>query len=224
VSLTLYMHPLASFCHKVLIALYENDTPFTPRVIDFANAEDKAELFNAWPVGKFPLLIDGERQRTVPESTVIVEYLNRFFPGPVTLLPTDPDAQHEVRLWDRFFDNYVQFPMQRIVGDRLRPEAERDARGGDEAKASLRVAYDMLEKQCASGAWATGAEFTMADCAAAPALFYAGIVVPFSEGHRSLRAYFDRLMTRPSVKRTIDEARPYFPNFPFNDDIPARFL
>ena len=223
-SLTLYFHPLASFCHKVLLALYESAIPFEGRIIDLGNPDDRAEITALWPVGKFPVLRDDERKRTLPESSVIIEYLCQHFAGAAGLLPDDADMRLEVRLWDRFFDGYVQVPMQKIVGDRLRAEGERDPRGVADARATLHTAYDMLERQLAPGAWAVGERFSMADCAAMPALFYAFIVEPLPEGHAQLAGYFERLMSRPSVRRTLDEARPYFPLFPFKDAMPARFL
>jgi len=222
--LTLYYHPLASFCHKVLVALYESAIPFQGRIIDLGNASERAEMTALWPVGKFPVLRDDERRRTVPESSIIIEYLSQHFAGAADLLPHDADGRVDVRLWDRVFDMYVQTPMQKIVGDRLRAEGERDPRGVAEARAMLQVAYETLERQLAPGAWAVGDRFTLADCAAVPALFYATIVEPLPAGHTRLADYFDRLMNRPSVRRTLDEARPYFPMFPFKDAIPARFL
>jgi len=224
VALTLYLHPLASFCHKVLGALYESGTPFEPRVVDLGNPADKADVLAAWPVGKIPILVDAARDRTVPESTPIIEYLDRHHPGVRPMLPADADARFDVRLWDRFFDLYVQQPMQKIVTDRLRAEGEHDARGVAEAHGALATAYDMLERHLARGRWAAGPDFTLADCAAAPALFYAGIVAPFPAQHAHLRDYFERLLSRPSVQRTLAEALPYFPLFPFRDAIPARFL
>jgi glutathione S-transferase len=223
-SLTLYYHPLASFCHKVLVALYESATPFQGRIVDLGNPSDRAAITALWPVGKFPVLRDEQRHRTVPESSVIIEYLCRHFPGAADLLPHDAEVRLEVRLWDRVFDTYVQAPMQKIVGDRLRPEDDHDPRGVADARATLGIAYDMLERQLERGAWAVGDRFSMADCAAMPALFYASILEPFPEAHTRLADYFDRLMSRPSVRRTLGEARPYFPLFPFKDAIPVRFL
>ena len=222
-SLTLYFHPLASFCHKVLVALYESEIPFQGRIIDLGNASDRAEMNALWPVGKFPVLRDDLRRRTVPESTVIIEYLCQHFAGAADLLPRNAEVRLDVRLWDRVFDWYVQTPMQKIVADHLRPEGERDRLGVADARAMLLATYDMLERQLAPGAWAVGERFTMADCAAMPALFYASILEPLPKGHTRLADYFDRLMNRPSVRRTLDEARPYFPMFPFKDAIPARF-
>lgn len=223
-DLALYQHPLASFCHKVLIALYENDTPFEKRQVDLMNDESSARFLDIWPVGKMPVLRDEKRDKTIPETTIIIEYLDRYYPGSKPLLPKDEDDRLDVRLWDRFYDLYVQGPMQKIVIDRLRPEEERDHRGVAEARANLKTAYAMIEKQVADKTWATGEDFGMADCAAAPALFYAGILEPFADSHPQAAAYFERLLQRPSFKRVLKEAQPYFPHFPFVDAMPARFL
>jgi glutathione S-transferase len=222
-GLTLYYHPLASFCHKVLIALYENATPFQARIVDLADQGSSGEMLAYWPVGKIPVLRDHQRQQTVPETSVIIEYLALHHPGPVPLLPADPDQALQVRLWDRFFDLYVSAPMQKIVVDRLRPAGASDALGVEEAEATLDRAYALLEAHLQPGAWAAAATFSLADCAAAPALFYAAIVRPFGDAYPKLAAYHERLLARPSVARTIDEARPYFPMFPLRDRIPARF-
>lgn len=223
-ALTLYYHPLASFCHKVLVALYENGTPFEARFVDLADPGSSAEMLSFWPVGRFPVLRDERRGETVPETSIIIEYLDRHHPGPARLVPADPDRAREVRLWDRVFDLYVQAPMQRIVGDRLRPEERRDALGVEEARRALATAYEVIERQLAGKPWVCGDDFTMADCAAAPALFYADTVCPFSPTHPRLAAYFERLAARPSFARVLVAARPYFPNYPFRDRIPARFL
>ena len=223
-ALTLYFHPLASFCHKVLIALYENDTPFTGRIVDLMDEGSSARFLAVWPVGKMPVLRDESRDRTIPETTIIIEYLDQLYPGRRPLLPVGEDARLDARLWDRFFDLYVQVPMQKIVIDRLRAEGEHDPRGVAEARDTLRTAYDMLERQLAGKTWAIGEDFTIADCAAAPALFYAGIVAPFSPSHPNVAAYFARLLARPSFKRVIAEARPYFQFFPFKDDMPPHLL
>ena len=223
-SLTLYYHPLASFCHKVLIALYENGCDFSAEIVDLADPDSSAEMLSFWPVGKFPVLRDARRQRTVPETSIIIEYLAQHHAGPVSLLPADVDAALEVRLWDRFFDLYVQVPMQKIVIDRLRPADQHDPFGVEEARANLRKAYALAERQLQGRTWAAGDAFSLADCAAAPALFYAGIVEPFAQEFPGLAAYFERLLLRPSVARTLREARPYFSMFPLRDAIPARFL
>jgi glutathione S-transferase len=223
-ALTLYFHPLASFCHKVLIALYENETPFTGHVVDLADKEASAAFRDLWPVGKMPVLHDHERNRTIPETTIIIEHLDQHYPGARPLLPSDEDDRLEARLWDRFYDLYVQVPMSKIVTDRLRAGGEHDSRGVVEARSALGTAYDMIERRMADRTWAVGKRFSLADCAAAPALFYAAIVMPFPGTHARLTAYFDRLMDRASVKRAIGEARPYFHMFPYKDSIPTRFL
>jgi glutathione S-transferase len=218
-SLTLYFHPLASYCHKVLIALYENDIEFEKRFIDLGNASDRDALQAIWPFAKFPVLRDHGRHRDVPESTIIIEYLDHFFAGDVRLIPAEWDEALDVRLWDRFFDIYVHGPMQQIVANRI------TGAQGDSSKErrALDLAYDMLEQRMASRTWAAGSHFTMADCAAAPALFYASTLQRLPDEYTHLRAYFERLMARPSVKRVISEARPFFHFYPFADAIPARF-
>jgi glutathione S-transferase len=218
-SLTLYYHPLSSYCHKVLIALYENATDFDRRIIDLGDVAQRAELQALWPLVKFPVIHDAARQRTVPESTIIIEYLDRLFPGANALIPGDWDSALEVRLWDRFFDNHVQGPMHQIVVDRMR-SAHRDL---TRERAALDTAYGILEHQMASRIWAASADFSLADCAAAPALFYASTLQPFHDDHHHLQAYFERLMARPSVRRVLDEAKPYFSMFPFAEAIPERF-
>jgi glutathione S-transferase len=224
VALTLYYHPLASFCHKVLIALYENETPFTGEVVDLADETSAAEMLSFWPVGKIPVLRDSGRRQTVPETSIIIEYVARHYPGRIPLLPAEPEAALQARLWDRFFDLYVGTPMGKIVTDRLRPEAQHDLLGVEDAKEMLERAYALAEQQLRGRNWALGDAFSIADCAAAPALFYADIVLPFSQTHPNLSAYFERLLERPSFVRTLDEARPYFHMFPLREAIPARFL
>ena len=223
-SLTLYIHPLASFCHKVLIALYENGTAFHPETVDLGDPGSAAAHMERWPVGKIPVLFDAKAKRVVPETSIIIEYLQETHPGPVALLPADSAALLETRLWDRFFDLYVNVPMGKIVTDRIRPPGESDAFGVAEARATLDTAYGMIEREMSAREWAIGPDFTMADCAAAPALFYASIVHPFGKDRRHLTAYRDRLLERPSVKRVIAEARPYFSMFPYRDAMPARYL
>ncbi|WEX76216.1 glutathione S-transferase family protein [Sinorhizobium numidicum] len=223
-ALTLYLHPLASFCHKVLIALYENGTPFEAKLVDLADADEHARFLDVWPVGKIPVLRDSDRDRTVPETSIIIEYLDRYYPGPTPLIPRDEILALEARLWDRFFDLYVQVPMQKIVTDTLRASGENDRRGVTDAHAALATAYDLAERQLKDKRFAIGESLTIADCSTAPALFYAGIVLPFDGTHPHLAAYFERLLERPSFQRTLSEARPYFPLFPYKDAIPARFL
>lgn len=213
-TLTLYHHPFSSFCQKVLVALYERDVPFEGTVVNLGDAEQKAALERLWPIGKFPVLRDGERGATVPESSLIVEYLDRIHPGAPPLIPVDPEAALKVRQWDRFFDLYVELPLQKVVGDTFRPEGAHDPHGVQEAKAMLVRAYDILEETLADAtAWVAGDDFTLADCGAGPALFYANMVWPFA-GRPRLEAYYARLRSRPSFSRAVDEARPFRPFFP----------
>jgi glutathione S-transferase len=218
-ALTLYYHPLASYCHKVLIALYERGLEFERRIIDLGKASERAELCALWPVGKFPVIRDHDRARAVAESSVIIEYLDRQGGSVAPLIPAAPDAALAARLWDRVCDNYVQGPMQEIVLDRIRG-ADGDLGA---ARSLLATAYGMLERQLSPGPWLAGAEFSLADCAAAPALFYASTLVPFAKPQRNLHDYFERLIARPSVRRVIEEAEPYFGLYPFAEAIPARF-
>lgn len=221
--LTLYVHPLASFCHKVLIALYENATPFTPVIVDFADPSSAAAHLDRWPVGKIPVLHDAASDRTVPETSIIIEYLQRHHPGPVALLPADATRALDARHWDRFFDIYVSQPMQKIVIDRIRPEHAKDPTGVAEARQTLDTAYAMIDAQLVTGPWAIGADFTIADCAAGPGLFFAGIVHPFGLRQTNLRRYFERLLDRPSVRRVFVEAQPWFHMFPYRDAMPEAF-
>lgn len=223
-TLKFYYHPLASFCWKVLIALYEHGTPFKGEIVNLGDKKASAEFFDLWPMGKIPVLRDEAADRTVPETTIQIEYLERRHPGAQPLLPKDEDQRLDARLWDRFFDNYVQVPMQKIVADRMRPAGEHDPRGVADAVNTLNTAYDLLERRMADRTWVIGENFTMADCAASPALFYATIVSPPSDRHSHVVAYFERLTQRPSFKRVITEARPYFEFFPFKESIPKRFL
>jgi glutathione S-transferase len=209
-ALTLHFHPLASFCWKALIALYENDIPFTPNKVDLGNPTERAALLKLWPIGKFPVLSDDARKQIVPESSIIVEYLDQHYPGPTRFIAADPELARETRLRDRFYDLYVHLPMQRIMLDRLRPAGKRDPQGVEEASAQLRTSYAMIEEQMAAGTWAMGEAFSLADCAAAPPLFYGNMVVPFGDDHKNLRGYFERLKARPSFARVMKEAQPYF--------------
>lgn len=213
-SLKLYFHPLASFCHKVLIAFYENDISFEPIIVDLADETSGAAFKVVWPMAKMPVLHDEERDRVVAESTIIIEYLDAYYPGGTRFVPEDGDHAWQVRMWDRFFDHYVQEPMQKVVTDRLRPEGRNDTYGVEQARTQLQEAYRMLDEQLASKTWVIGDAFSLADCAAAPALFYASTVVPFEHLHRNLPAYLDRLMERPSYARVLKEAQPYFSLFP----------
>ncbi len=213
-SLKLFLHPLASFCQKVLIALYENGTPFEPHIVDFGNEASTAAFKKLWPVGKMPVLRDDAKDRTIPESSIIIEYLAQHYPGPTELIPADPDLALRTRLSDRFYDLYVHEPMQRIVGDKLRPAGKNDPHGVETARAQLRLAYGMIDEEMAAKTWAMGDAFTLADCAAAPPLFYANKLMPFGESHRNVAAYFERLAKRPSFARALAEAEPYMKFFP----------
>ena len=223
-ALTLFIHPLASFCHKVLIALYENGTQFETQIVDFADLGSAAALLDKWPVGKIPVLHDTNSDAIWPETSIIIEYLQAHYPGPIRLLPSDAVELLQVRLWDRFFDLYVSVPMQKIVTDRIRPAGRNDPHGVDEARAMLDLAYPMIERQMEGRSWAAGEQFTMADCAALPALFFASIVHPFPKELPYLQAYLDRLLERPSVRRVINDAQPYFAMFPYRDAMPLRYL
>jgi glutathione S-transferase len=213
-SLKLYYHPLASFCWKVLIALYENDTPFEPILVDLGDEKSRAEFAKLWPPAKFPVLVDSVGDRVIPESSIIIEYLAQHHPGKSQLLPRDPDQARETRLRDRFYDSYVHEQMQKIVLDRLRPAGKKDEIGVAQAKEALRLAYSMVEKDMATKTWAMGDSFSMADCSASPALYYANRVLPFGDAHPNVTAYLNRLLSRPSFARVIKEAEPYFIHFP----------
>jgi glutathione S-transferase len=212
--LELFFHPLSSFCQKALVALYENDTPFTPHIVDLGNDTSRAELTRLWPVGKFPVLRDHARDRTIPESSIIIEYLNDHYPGATQLVPADADVARQTRLRDRFYDLYVNVPMQKIVTDRLRPPEKHDPHGVAEARDLLHTTLGMIEHDMAQKTWTMGDAFTMADCAAAPALFYANFVSPFGETHPHAAAYLARLADRTSFARALAEARPYLPLLP----------
>jgi glutathione S-transferase len=213
-SLLLYCHPLSSFCQKALIALYENDTPFELRIVDLGNEASRAEFKTIWPIGKFPVLRDEAKGLTIPESSIIIEYLSLHYPGKSRLVPADAELAWQTRLRDRFYDLYVHDPMQKVVGDRLRPASSKDPYGVEQAQARIRTAYGMIDAEMATRIWAMGDAFSMADCAAAPALFYANLVVPFGDTHKNVARYFGRLMERPSFARAVTEAKPYFHLFP----------
>jgi len=213
-SLKLYYHPLASFCWKALIALYENDTQFEPIVVDLADATSRQNFAKVWPLARFPVLHDEARGRTIAEATTIIEYLDAFHPGPTSFISIDPERAWQTRMWDRVFDHYIHEPMQKIVTDRIRPDGQGDAYGVDQAKALIREAYAIAEREIGSKPWTMGSDFSLVDCAAAPALIYAETVVPFDAAHQNLPAYLDRLIARPSFARVLREAEPYFKFFP----------
>lgn len=213
-ALQLHFHPLASFCQKVLIALYENGTPFEPRLVDLGDETSRNAFKALWPIGKMPVLVDEARGRVVPESSIIIEYLAQHYPGQTRLIPADADLARDTRLADRFYDQYIHQPMQKVVTDKLRPEGRGDPFGVEEARRTIRTAYAMIDREMAERPWTAGDAFSMADCAAAPSLFYALKVEPAAEGQRNLARYFERLMARPSFARVVEEAKPYFASFP----------
>jgi glutathione S-transferase len=211
-AIKLYAHPFSSYCQKVLIALYENNTPFELQMLAPDDAGIMAELEALWPFKKFPLLVDGGR--VVRESSIIIEYLQIQYPGAVRLLPDEPRAALEVRFMDRFFDNYVMTPQQKIVFDSLRKPDNRDALSVAEARQALDTAYRWLDSEMEGREWATGAAFSLADCVAAPALFYADWTHAIDPSFSNVIAYRQRLLARPSFARAVDEARPYRKLFP----------
>jgi glutathione S-transferase len=213
-SLTLHYHPLSSFCQKALIGLYEVGVPFERNIVDLGNERQRAALSELWPMGKFPVLSDAERDCVVVESTTILEYLDQHHRDRARLVPEDAERARECRFRDRFFDLYVNTPMGKIVTDRLRPEAERDAFGVEQARKQLQTAYGFAEARLCTHRWAIGDDFTMADCAAAPALYYAELVLPFCASYRRLASYYGRLAARPSFARALREAEPYRSLFP----------
>jgi len=208
----LYAHPFSSYCQKVLIALYENAIPFEFRMLAPGDEQVAAEHAALWPLRRMPVLVDEER--TVVETSIIIEYLGLYHPGPVRLVPGDPRAALDVRMMDRFSDSYIMTPMQKIVLDTIRAPADRDPHGVADARATLDTAYRWLDQTMTGREWGAGSTFSLADCAAAPALFYADWVHPIDEVLAHVRAYRQRLLARPSFARAVDEARPYRPNFP----------
>jgi len=213
-ALRLYYHPLSSYCWKVLIALYENDTPFELEFVDLGNPVSRDAFLKVWPLGKFPVLHDSARDHLVPESSIVIEYLDQHYPGRTRLIPDDADLARRQRQRDRFLDLYVHANMQKIVGDRLRPPDQRDALGVQQARDQLRLACSMIERDLGGNTWAMGEWFGMADCAAAPALHYADWVQPLAPEFPNLTAYLARLRARPSFARVLREAEPYFHTLP----------
>jgi glutathione S-transferase len=213
-SLMLHYHPLSSFSQKVAIALYETGTPFETKLLNLGDEAEMSAFKKLWPIGKMPVLQDAAKGRTVAETSIIIEYLDRHYPGAAPLLPADKDKALQTRFLDRFYDLYLQVPMQKIVGDRLRPKEKRDPFGVEQAQAQLKVALDMVEADMAKRTWAIGDDFTMADCAAAPALYYADRVMPFAGTHPHATKYFSHLRERPSYARALREAEPYLHLFP----------
>lgn len=212
-ALTLHFHPFSSYCQKVLVALYEAGTPFEKHEVDLGDPASAAAFHELWPMGRFPVLVDSTRAATIPESSIIIEYLAQYHPGAARMLPEDSELRLKVRLLDRFFDSFVMTPMQKIVGDHIRPADVRDPKGVGEARDLLAKAYRWLDGELAGRTWAAGEAFTMADCAAAPSLFYADLLAPV-DAFSNLAGYLGRLRARPSFARAVDEARPFRGFFP----------
>lgn len=215
-TLTLYYHPLSSYCWKALIALYEGGVVFEPRLVNLGDASERAAFLKIWPLGKFPVLADSNTCATIPESSIIIEYLQDTVAGFPALIPADRSAAREVRLQDRFFDNYVQTPMNVFTSNRLRAKDQRDPLALEAAQRLLETAYNMAESKIADQHWAAGDCFTLADCAAFPALYYADRYVPIGASRPELGAYLARLHARPSIARVFEEAAPFMHFFPGN--------
>ena len=213
-SFELYYHPLSSYCWKALIALYEAELPFEKHLIDLLDPPQRAALLELSPLGKFPVLRDTKLARCIPESSILIEHLALAAPSAARLVPSSPELALDVRARDRFFDLYVMEPMGKIVEDKIRPEAERDPRGVAAAHARLAGAYAIVEGFLGESDWAVGEAFTLADCAAAPALFYADKVHPLTSASPRTRSYLARLCARPSFARVLREAEPYMSMFP----------
>lgn len=213
-SLTLYFHPLSSFCHKALIALYENGTPFKGQFVDLMDPKAAAEFKSIWPIGKFPVLRDASRDALVPESSIIIEYLDQHYPGATRFLPGDPDFVRQTRFRDRFYDLHIMQPMQKIVIDTFRPTGQKDAFGVEDASRQIEVALGLVDRTMTNDRWAMGDAFTMADCAAAPSLFYADKISPLAGRYDNAARYLKRLRERPSFARVLQEAEPYLKLFP----------
>jgi glutathione S-transferase len=209
-TLELFAHPFSSYCQKALIAFYENDVPFTYRMLEDAGVGE--EFASLWPMKRFPIL--RENGRVVLEASIVIEYLQAHHPGPVRLIPEDPDLALEARMMDRVFDNYVMTPQGKFVFDALRPADARDPHGVEEARRMLDTSYAWLDERMAGRTWAVGEPFTLADCAAAPSLFYADWTHRIPERYANLLAYRARLLQRPSFARAVDEARRFRHYFP----------
>ncbi len=211
-ALTLHYHPLSSYCWKALLGLYEKELDFEKVIVDLGDPDSREKFADLWPIAKMPVLEDDDR--AIPESTIILEYLDQRFPGTSPLISSEPDVALKVRLADRFYDNYIHTPMQKIVADRIRPADHKDAYGVQEARKLLALACGLVNRDMDERRWAVGGVFSLADCAAAPALFYANEVMPLGEEYPHVLAYLERLKTRPSFGRVLSEAEPYFAMFP----------
>jgi glutathione S-transferase len=208
--LTLYGHPISSYTWKVLIALYENATPFESITVD---QNTYADFIAKWPMGKFPILLDGDRGRMVTETSVIIEYLDAYYPGRTRFIPQDLEAALEVRRWDRVFD-HLNTTMSKIVTDNIRPEGQRDPYGVAEARRIVRGIYGVVETQLGARDFIVGDGFTLADCSAAPALWYGVRNAPLDGAFPRIAAYLDRLKARPSFARAVKDSAPLFHLYP----------
>jgi glutathione S-transferase len=211
-ALQLYFHPFSAYCQKVLISLYDNGTPFERNVLEGPGSPADQRLAELWPIKRWPVLLDGDR--AVPEATCIVEYLDLYHPGPVRMIPEDPKAALETRFMDRFFDNYIGGPILQIVFNELRPQEARDPHGVKQSRELMDTAYAWLDKTMANREWAAGSRYTLADCSAAPFLFYADWTHRIPQRYANVHAYRRRLLAYPSFARIVDEARPYRDLFP----------
>lgn len=210
-SLELYVHPFSSYSWKALIPMWADGTAFEYKKVGGDEPDATARLAELWPFAKFPVLVDDGQ--VIPEATCIIEHLQARHPGPNIWIP-EGDLGRRVRFLDRFFDLYVQGNMQPSVNHALRPEGMGDAYGAERGLKNLRIAYDWLEANLTDGPWAAGETFTLADCAAAPALFYADWIEEIGGERPRLQGYRARLLAHPQVARAIDEARPFRPYFP----------
>lgn len=220
-SLVLHYHPLSSYCQKVLVAIHETGAPVALRHLNLGDAAERDAHRARWPLGKMPVLEDTAGGRVLPETSIIIEWLQQRHPGAQPLLPGDPDACLEVRLWDRISDQYVMLPLQQAVAAELSGDAQRAAEALAVASTQLETAYGVLEKQLQGHEWLAGDRFSLADCAAMPALFYSAAVRPFAADHPALGGYFERLLARASVRHVLGEARPWLKYFPLLPRLPV---
>ncbi|MBS0216822.1 MAG: glutathione S-transferase family protein [Proteobacteria bacterium] len=221
-GLVLHYHPLSSYCWKATIAIDALGIELRKQLLDLADPAQRDAYFALWPIGKMPLLMD--EGRVIPESSIIIEHLQRHHaPHGRQLIPDDSDAALEVRLWDRFFDQYVMTPMQAHTADVLKPEAGRDPDGVARARNLIERSYAILQRHLEGRTWIAGDTFSMADCSAAPALFYANTYVPPAAEHTHLLAYIERLMDHPAVAATIDQSREWFKFYPGRAGLSRRY-
>lgn len=209
-TLVFHGHPLSSFCWKVLITLHENETPFEDKLVNLGDPASRAEFAALWPIAKMPVLEDKARGEIVAETSTIIDYLDQYYPGPVRFVPEDPERARLTRFWDRVHDLYIELPMQKIILDRMRAEGDRDPTGVAEARRLMATALAMIDRDLAGKTWTMGDDFTLADCSALPALFYADRIEPLADARPNAAALLERLKGRPSVARVIAAAGPYF--------------